>query len=194
MPPSLRIKKAAGLDRIPPILIRDSEAELVPSITYLLNKSIEDETVPALWKVACATPLYKSEEKLLVEYYRPISVLPVLSKIMERVVHKQMSAYLDRLGFLYRHQYGFRRGHNTTQAVGQLNNWVLEAMDGGKLTSLLFVGISKDFDSINLGKLELSQMSGRTLGWFKSYLADRQQSVYVNGEFSETHQIALGFP
>ena len=66
-------------------------------------------------------------------------------------------------------------------------------MQGGKLTSLLFVDISiKAFDYINLGKLGLSRMSGRTLGWFKSYLADRQQSVYVNGELSETHQIALG--
>ena len=76
-------------------------------------------------------------------------MLPVLSKIMERVVHKQMSAYLDRLGFLYRHQYGFRRGRKTAQAVGQLNNWVLEAMDGGKLTGLLFVDILKAFDPIN---------------------------------------------
>ena len=76
-------------------------------------------------------------------------MLPVLSKIMERVVHKQMSAYLDRLGFLYRHQYGLRRGRKTAQAVGQLNNWVLEAMDGGKLTGLLFVDILKAFDPIN---------------------------------------------
>lgn len=72
---------------------------------------------------------------------------------------------------------------------------MLEAVDGGKLTSLLFVDISiKAFDYMNLGKLELSRMSGRALGWFKSYLTDRQQSVYVNGELSETYQIALGFP
>ena len=71
-------------------------------------------------------------------------------------------------------------------------------MDGGKLAGLLFVDISKAFESINhkvlLRKGELLGMSGRTLGWFKSYLADRQQSVYVNGELSETHQIALGVP
>ena len=89
---SLRIKKAAGLDKILPRLVRDAEAELVPSIMYLINKSIADGTVPALWKVARVTPLYKSEEKLLVENYRPISVLPVFSKIMERVVHRHMSA------------------------------------------------------------------------------------------------------
>ena len=86
-------------------MVRDAEAELEPSITYLINKSIADGTVPALWKVARVTLLYKSEEKLLVENYRPISVLPVFSKIMERVVHKQMSAHnLDRAGFLYINQ------------------------------------------------------------------------------------------
>ena len=71
-------------------------------------------------------------------------------------------------------------------------------MDGGKLNGLLLVDMSKTFDSIThrvlLGKLELLGMSGRTLRWFKSDFADRQQSVYVDGELSETHQIALGVP
>ena len=90
------------------------------------------------------------------------------------------------------HSHGFRSGHNTAQTVGQLNNWVLEAMDGGKLTGLLFVNISKAFDSIN--HKVLLGMSGKTLGWFKSYLADRRQSVNINGELSETHPITLGVP
>ena len=102
---------------------------------------------------------------------------------MERVVQKQMSAYLDRLGLLYGHQYGFRRGHNTTQTVGQLNDWVLEAMHGGKLTGLLFVDISKAFDSINheviLGKLELMVMSGRTLGQGLSLKLRTDGKVYI---------------
>jgi len=66
--------------------------------TYLSNKSITDATVPASWKVTCVTPLYKSEDKLLVEKCRAISVLPALSKVLGRVVHAQMSAYLDHLG------------------------------------------------------------------------------------------------
>ena len=195
---SLRVNKAAGLDKVPARLVRDAETELAPSITYLINKSIKDGSVPALWKVARVTPLYKAEDKLLVENYRPISVLPVLSKVMERVVHTQMSAYLDQSGFLYSHQYGFRRGHSTAQAIGQLNNWALEAIDGGKVTGVLFVDTSKAFDSINhnvlLGKLEHMGLSRRALRWFTSYLTDRRQSVWINGETSETHQIALGVP
>ena len=141
----MKVNKAAGLDKIPARLVRDAEVELAPSLTYLINKSITDGTVPALWKVARVTPLYKSENKLLVEHYRPISVLPVLSKVLERVVHTQMSAYLDDLGFLHKHQHGFRRGRSMAQAVGILNNFVLDAMDGQKVTGMLFFDISKAF-------------------------------------------------
>ena len=155
---SLKVNKAAGLDRIPARLLKDAEAELAPSITYLVNKSISDGIVPDLWKVARVTPLYKSDDKLQVENYRPISVLPVLSKVVERVVHSQLNAHLHQLDFLYQHQYGFRRGHSTEQAITQLNNWVLQSIDKGKVTGLLFVDISKAFDSLNhkvlLRKLE----------------------------------------
>ena len=185
---SLKVNRAAGLDKIPARLPRDAEVELAPSVTYLINKSIIDGTVPDVWKIARVSPLYKSEDKILVENYRPIAVLPILSKVMERAVYAQLSAHLDQLGFLYQHQYGFRRGHSTAQAIGQLNNWVLEAMDRKELTGLLFVDISKAFDSINhkilLGKLEHIGLSESSLKWFKSYLVDRRQCVCINGELS----------
>ena len=120
----LKSNKAAGLDKILTRLIRDAESELTPSIAYLVNKSIWDGKFPALWKLARVTPLHKADDKLKVENYRPISILPVLSKIMERVVHAQLSQRLNLNSFLYHHQYGFRCGYSTVQAVAQLNNWV----------------------------------------------------------------------
>ena len=195
---SLKVNKAAGLDKIPARLVRDAKVELAPSLIYLINKSITDGTVPALWKVVHVTPLYISEDKLLVENYRPISVLPVLSKVLERVVNTQVNAYSDHLGLLYKHQYRFRRGRGTAQAVGQLNNFVLDAMDGQEVTGMLFLNIYKAFDSINhkilLGRLEHIGLSARSLKWFKSYLADRRQRVCINGEMSETRTINLGVP
>ena len=195
---SLRINKAAGLDKIPTRLLRGAAKELTPSITYLVNKSITDGTVPAVCKMAQVTPLYKDNDKLQVQNYRPISVLPVLSKVIERVVHTQLSIHLDQLGYLYKHQYGFRRGHSTQQAIAQLNDWALEAMDSGKVTGLLFVDISKAFDSLNhkvlLGKLESLVLSSRSLRWFRSYLAGRQQSGLINGELSDSRPIAYGVP
>ncbi len=94
----LKVNKAAGLDKIPARLIRDAEVELALSMTYLINKSIIDGTVPDVWKIARVSPLHKSDDKLLVENYRPISVLPVLSKVMERVIHAQLTVHLDQLG------------------------------------------------------------------------------------------------
>ena len=122
----------------------------------------------------------------------------MLSKVIERVVHTQLSTHLDNINYLYSHQYGFRRGRSTTQAIAQLNNWVLESMDEGKVTGLLFVDISKAFDSINhkvlLDKLKHMGMSERSLQWFKSYLAERRQCVLVNGQTSETQWMMLGVP
>ena len=122
----LKSNKAAGLDKIPARLIRDAELEITPSITYLVNKSIRDGKFPVQWKLARVTPLPKADDKLKVENYRPISILPVLSKIMERVVHAQLSQHLNLSNFLYHHQYGFTCGYSTVQAVAQLNNWVLQ--------------------------------------------------------------------
>ena len=137
--------------------------------------------------MARVTPLDKTDDKLLVENYRPISVLPALSKVIERVVHTQRSILLDQLGYLYKYQYVFRRRHSTQQAIVQFNDWVLEAMDRGKVIGLLFVDISKTFDSLNhkalLGKLESLGLSSRSLRWLRSYLADRRQRVLINGEF-----------
>ena len=120
-------------------------------------------------------------------------MLLVLSKVVERVVHSQLNAHLHQLDFLYQHQYGLSRGHSTEEAITQLNNWVLESMDKG----LLFIDISKAFDSLTkvlLRKLENLGLSERSLRWFRSYLANRQQSVLINGELSEPHTITLGVP
>ena len=195
---SLKVNKAGGLDKISARMIKDAGYELAPSIAYLVNKSITDGIVPDLWKIARVTPVYKADDKLLVENYRPISVLPVLSKVLEKVVYTQLCAHLDQLNYIYPHQYGFRRGHNTAQVIAQVNNWVLESMDKGKITGLLFVDISKAFDSINhkvlLGKLENAALSRKALKWFHSYLVDRKQSVLVNGEMSDSRSVVLGVP
>lgn len=87
---SMRVSKAAGLDKMPARLMRDAEVELTSSLTYLIKKSITDGSVPAPWKVARVTPLYTSEDGLLVENYR----LRVLSKVLERVLHTKYALLL----------------------------------------------------------------------------------------------------
>lgn len=143
-------------------------------------------------------PLYKADDKQEVENYLPISVLSSLSRVIERVVYGQLSVQLDKLGFMYQQQYGFRCGRNTEQAIAKLNNLVLESLDKGKVTGLSFIDVSKAFDSLNhrvlQGKLEHLGLSGNPLKWFRSYLGARQQSVFINGELSESKSITLGVP
>ena len=193
---SFKVNKAAGLDKISAGMIKDAGYELAPSIAYLVNKSITDGIVPDLWKIASVTPVYKADGKLMVENYRPISVFPVLSKALEKVVYTQLCAHLDQLNYIYPHQYEFRRGHNTAQAIAQIYNWVLESMDKGKITGSQFVDTSIAFDSINhkvlLGKLQNAALSCEAVKWFHSYLIDRKQSVLVNEEMSDSRSVVLG--
>ena len=137
---------------------------------------------------ARVAPLHKSDDKLQVENYRPISVLPVLSKVVERVVHSQLNAHLHQPDFLYQHQYCFRRAHSTEQAITRLTNWVLESVDEGKVTGLLFVDISKAFDPLNhkvlLRKLEHLGLSERSLTCYNdqkiiSYFPSDFESVFA---------------
>ena len=114
------------------------------------------------------------------------------------MVHAQLSQNPDVSKFLYHHQYGFRRGHSTVQAVAQLNNWTLQYMDQGKVAGFLFLDISKAFDSLNhkilLGKLDSLGVSNQSLYWFKSYLSERKQSFVINGSVSDPCPIQLGVP
>ena len=146
--------------QIPARLVQDAEAELAPSITYLINKSITDGTVPTLWKAARVTPLHKAKDKLLVDSYRSISVLPVLSKVLERVVHTQLNAYLDHLGFL----------KSISTVLGTV---VIRHM----LFYLYIQSIWLYKPQETRRKASKKGISGRTLRWFKSYLADRRQCV-----------------
>ena len=117
---------------------------------------------------------------------------------MERVVHAQLKQHLNLNSFLNHHQYGFRCGSTALQAVAQLNNWVLQYLDQGKVVGSLFVDISKAFDSQNhrflLGKSDSFGVPDQSLRWFKSYLSERKQSVVINGSVSDPCSIQLGVP
>lgn len=109
-----------------------------------------------------------------------------MSKVIERVVHTQLSIP-DQLGYLYKYQYVFRRGHSTQQAIPQFNDWVLEAMDRGKVTGPLFVDISKAFDSLNRKVLLGKSVSPIISCW-------KTSRILINGELSDCRAITHGVP
>jgi hypothetical protein len=126
---SLKPKKSTGHDNINALFICNNKIALNTPITILINKSLESGIVPDACKIAKVTPIYKSKDKESFTNYRPISLLPSTSKILEKVIHKRVYYFLQQQNILYHSQYGFRPKHSTSQAVCELIAKTLNAID-----------------------------------------------------------------
>ena len=128
--------------------------------------------------------------------YTPISVLPVLSKVIERVMHQQLYAYLEENKLLSRRQFGFRYRSSTQHALTFSSDSFRKNMDRGLMTGAVFIYLSKAFDTLDhtriLSKLSIYGINGREMSWFSSYLFDRKQFVVHDGHSSEKQSISCG--
>ena len=130
---SLKRKNASGLDNFPLGLLKDAAYALTTPLTFIINLSLKTGVVPSEWKVAKVIPLYKSGSLAQIDNYRPISILPTLSKILERAVYKQLMAHLERHSLLFEYQLSTIR----------------KEADSGKATGAVFIDLSKAFDTIS---------------------------------------------
>ena len=196
---NLKANKSTGLDKIPAKILKLFAEIIAPSLTYIFNLSLESGIYINEWKRARVTPIYKSEDKTKCENYRPISILPVITKVFEKEVFRQLYGYLTDNDLLSKHQSGYRPKHSTVSALIQMcDNW-LSNMDVGKINCVVFLDIRKAFDSINheilLNKMNLNfGISGNALKWFDSYIKDREQQCIVNGQLSSSKKIICGVP
>lgn len=118
--------KATGIDQIPARLLKDAAPEIAKPIAYLVNLTISSGVIPLEWKEAKVTPIFKSGKKDDVNNYRPISVLPLVSKIMERAVQKQLVSFLTENNVLSINQSGFQKSHSTETALIYFTDYILE--------------------------------------------------------------------
>jgi hypothetical protein len=172
---------------------------LAPVMAHLMNRSQETGICPQNSKIAKVIPVFKNKGKnFLYENYRPISLLSIFSKIMERLIYDKVFDFLVRYGILFKSQYGFRKGHNTSHAIVDFLGKVTEAHEGGDECLGIFCDLSKAFDTINhsilLGKLKHYGIDGKSLDWFASYLTGRSQYVSLNGSKSTPLPITTGVP
>ncbi|MES9882038.1 MAG: reverse transcriptase family protein, partial [Sedimenticola sp.] len=195
---NLDLSKATGLDFIGPRLLKISSAHITNSVTYIVNKSITSSTFPKSWKQAKVNPLYKSGAKDEVNNYRPISILPTLSKLIEKWIQRHLMEYLNSFNLLHQTQSGFRAGHSTESALIVLIDHFLQAINQGKLVGCILVDFRKAFDLVDhkilLEKLKMYKCSEQCVKWFQSYLEQRSQIVSINGERSEGLSIQYGVP
>ncbi|KAJ4446880.1 hypothetical protein ANN_13580 [Periplaneta americana] len=130
--------------------------------------------------------------------YRPISILPTLSKALERIVHRQLIDYLHRYELLDTHQLGFRTRHGTATALLEVTEDIRKTMDERKITILTLLDFNKAFDTVNIDlltrKLRLLQLSESTVSWFSSYLSERQQCVSIGSRTSSWRIVDSGIP
>jgi hypothetical protein len=134
-------------------MLKDCAKYISGPLYYVINLSIKSCTVPSLWKIAKIVPIYKSGNANLLENHRPISVLPVLSKIIERAVHKPLLDYLEGNNLLNNCQYGFRNHRSTKLATTLLCDNIRRELDSGKFVGAVYIDLSKAFDTI--GNLEI---------------------------------------
>ena len=167
-------------------------------MAHIINLSLMTSTVPSIWKAAKVNPIYKSGNVDLVENYRPISILPTLSKLLERTVHDQLYSFLEDNKLLSDCQFGFRKRRSTKLAATLLCDSVRKGFEGGLLVGCLFLDLSKAFDtmghSLIIEKLMLHGVSGPELAWVTDYLFNRTQTVDIDNHLSSKEAIHLGVP
>ena len=189
----LKNKKSVGIDGISTYIIKMCANELVGSITYLINKSIIDGRVPDKWKIAKIIPLHKKGDKLNPDNYRPISLLPCVSKLLERFIQIQLIEHLNINEILLPQQSGFRPNHSTTTALIRVTDDWLKAMDSGQYTGAVFIDLQKAFDLVNhellLLKLKCLGIVDKSLDWFVSYLSKRKIITSLKNVMSEGRQV-----
>ena len=133
---NLKTTISCGLDDIDSYVIKLAKEELTPAITHIVNLSLQTETFPTIWKKAKVIPLHKKKEVILPENYRPVALLSVLSKILERSVFLQLIQYFESNNLIHPSHHGFRSKHNTSTALLQMYNEWEEPLDDGKLVQL----------------------------------------------------------
>ena len=147
----------------------------------IFNCSFSTSTVPDKFKIASVIPVHKQGSKFILNNYRPISLLSIFSRILEKIVCKQLDSFIVKHNLLYENQYGFRSKHSTLHAVISITDKIQKAIDQGYYSCGIFLDLSKAFDTVNhqilLDKLEYYGIRGLAKQWFESYLMNRMQFV-----------------
>ena len=195
---NLKSGKAVGLDGIQARLLKDSADIVVKPVTFIINTSLRTSKVPCDWKSARVIPLFKKGKADEMDNYRPISILPVLSKVLERPVHIQLYKYLQQYKILSPYQCGFRKCHSTEFAALSFSDNIRRNMDQGQLTGAVFIDLRKAFDTVDhavlLDKLSNLGIVDKEHGWFTDYLSNRTQVVEFQGVTSTPEAISVGVP
>ena len=191
-------KKAADIYGISTQMIRDGGPVMVEIITLLFNMSICQGKFPDALKNAKVIPIHKGDSNLEMSNYRPISLLPTLSKIFEKLMYARLIDFLTKHNIIYENQFGFQSNLSTEYAVNKVLNYIIDTLEKNEIGVCIFLDFAKAFDTVNhdilIRKLEYYGIRGIALNWMKSYLTNRMQCTEIGDTQSELELVKCGVP
>ena len=194
----LKSKSSVGHDGISSILLKQMKTHLQKPITYIINQSLRNGTFPNKLKIAKILPIYKKDNEHYLDNYRPISILPAISKIFEKAIFLQIHTFFKEHNLYTENQYGFREGHSTEHATLELIDRIINDMDNNKLPLTIFMDLSKAFDTVDhktlIHKLHYYGIRNNSLSVLKDYLNNRSQYVEIDNYKSAQLNISTGVP
>ena len=183
---------------IPITVIKKSSHIISPTLEHLYNNCMRNGVFPNELKVGNISPIYKNGNEEHLENYRPVSTLPIFSKIFEKIIYSRLYNFLISKNILHENQFGFRKGHSTSHALNYSVEEINKELISGKHVVGIFIDLSKAFDTINheklLFKLNRYGIRGTPLSLISDYLSNRTQYTSVLGEKSEKLDIKYGVP
>ena len=189
---------SSGVDDINSYILKLLIGRISGVLTHIINISFEHGVFPDRWKLAIIKPIPKIPFPLKASDYRPISLLPTLSKVIEKVVAFQWVSYLNKYELLDPNQSAYRENHSTTTALLKIVDDILESLEDSEINIMIFLDFSKAFDTVNhrllLEKLKILGFDDSSCTWIKSYLSNRYQCVKVGDQVSEWKLIRNGVP
>ena len=195
---NLKPGKAAGPDKLKPLLLRELREEIAPIIQIIFDRSLKTGKLPADWMKANVMPVFKKGDKSLAANYRPISLTCILCKVLEHILASNIVKHLDGQGILYDLQHGFREKRSCETQLIMLIEDLARNASVGKQTDIILLDFSKAFDKVNhsklLWKLHQYGIRGHVLNWVRAFLGSRSQRVVIEGEESESIPVTSGVP
>ncbi|XP_028413970.1 uncharacterized protein LOC114536830 [Dendronephthya gigantea] len=188
--------KSPGPDKIPGQILKECSSVIAPSLCLLFNHSLQSGTLPTEWKSANVTPVHKKSKKEPATNYRPISLLPIISKVLERCVCYRFQEHIKVM--INKAQHGFLHGRScVTQLLATLHH-IGQLLDHNVQSDVLFLDFAKAFDSVDhailLKKIKSYGISGNMYKWFTDYLHGRTQRVVIDGVASDWSHVTSGVP
>lgn len=194
----LDVNKSGGPDKIPTKFVKVHYEFFAQLLHRVFNEIIQTGQYPSCLKLARVIPVFKSGDPRELSNYRPISTLSVIDKVLEKLLVSRIVEYISRFGFMYSHQYGFRKGSSTLAATCDLVEEIYDTLDKRQLVGGLFIDLKKAFDTVNhkllIQKLECYGIRGIPKQLIESYLMGRSQYVVIDDCASPQLPITIGVP